>query len=1651
MLPLTIVQSGFFTERNPEIVRKNLAWSSSNNLKKMGPFLAIPYFTCDGQQSDYTRYKPDHPRLSAETGKDKEKQNPKKVKYEAPVGRPTRPYFPPSAIQAICDPSVPLLITEGEKKALKASQEGFPCIGLPGVTNWSAPRKQQDTSKQKDVPKKDRELNTFLAAIPWQGRQVYIIYDTDDSRNPNVSREAAELARVLEKHGAMSHIVTLPPLWDSEKKCYVKQGLDDYLLLHSGNDLGQMICDQTTTKPTVSLDQFRSLIYDQYEQMQYDGSYHVSTAPTGTGKTYLDVKRCRYETTSMILTPTHAQIKEIVEMGYQMHVSIDTYPARCSANCHMYEITEEVKKAGFNPNEVVCPICVKIRKARAKKKQKPFTLCEYKKSILETNNSPRVAATHSRHSFIGESLLRKRRYIAVQENMVDVTASIHSIYIDFGEVDDFLNWVFNLHPDPYGKFVTSLSRAMSLIAMDCDVLGKSIGEVPVPRIKSINRVSHAIYYALDAYYAATSRRPIYIADETDVPKKVSPQKTASAENDSARSKRHRQPEQCFPMWSAFMDANYDYEQGPPKSLLHNFGSTFVRFLHHMMLGRISRMYAIRIGVTDDVCQGAIVTYILKPEFPDDARIIFNDATCDLTAVPPEIRDRIVDITPDALPHRVHQVIQYPMDVSKQTPKWKVLSIVRALLGRFPKAKKIGIITHSDFTELLSEEGGLSKYEASRIAKVGHFFGTESRGSNTWKEECDALFVIGTPRLPEHCVMNRLLQLGNLDGARRDGRWSHDYWSGHTESGIRQTVRTKGYRDHAWQHAYRQLTRAELTQAIGRSRYHNNDGIPLTVVVSKEDLGLSLADDQLPMIQIKTIQCAAPIISALLGLDMQWPSGEKSAKTIKKSSLTTKKSISGYRKASPVSRGKQDIGLTAKSALNTIVFNNIKHFLPLSDQLVKKNNIERLCAPMTGEKLGEVLGKPARTIRQQLATLEAVSLVTRHGVRGGYYVTHQQVKTLTEAAETLLTPKDDKAKGSSGQSLSPLPTQPIPEIHRWSPDSDLPMKGNAYSLAFGVTGQGYMATVVCVAASDGEQAVIISPDDLPLLLDMYRDKTMILHGAASVITALRNTYGDLPDIYDLVEQGRIIDTEVGHRLDRLGNKGKADTEWASLYKCYRYYYLDDTKGYFSQSKIRPDGSVVTGYDAWGNAPATVPDDRLAYLVETANLVMYIHETQGECNQEDMESIQASPPFGYVSGDHTEAMRDRYGMWGQNITLKSSLICQEVTLNGIGIDVKHAEALRKRYQNELKKLYTQLRKYGYKTGPGSAEQLQMILRDIEEKSGVRFERNDKGNIKTSTDALGAYSDCSPFISLYLWAVQLRSRQSNYLAKMTRSRLHPTYNYLLQTGRVSNGGDLATQTIPAEGGIRECIIPAPGHVFIQMDVCQMELVMLAQALQSQFGYESPLANMINVGGDIHRKVAAMMYDKTEADVTDEERSHAKVLNFGIPGGMKTKGLCASAKKDFGMDLSEEDASQMRSQWLALFPEVRAFLAEHHCAQPGVLTLTGRYRAKTERTQNRNTIFQGLGADAMVLGIWNLLREGYKIVNLIHDEVLIEIPMCDDYADVVADIEGLIIDGMRQVVPDMDIRVKSVVSSCWSKKATKVYDKSRIVAWSLEEVGKE
>jgi hypothetical protein len=171
----------------------------------------IPYFDLHGNPINFCRY-----RLF-----DADEFEPK---YLQEAGKKSRFYFPPFVDwkKIAQDTSIPIYITEGERKSAKATLSGFPCIGLGGVWNWMR-KASEDNPNSKSQPIKDFQL------IDWKDREVYITFDSDIQFNPNIQEAARALRNVLVKYGADPYRKDLP-----HKSGRSKVGLDDFLTQSGG-------------------------------------------------------------------------------------------------------------------------------------------------------------------------------------------------------------------------------------------------------------------------------------------------------------------------------------------------------------------------------------------------------------------------------------------------------------------------------------------------------------------------------------------------------------------------------------------------------------------------------------------------------------------------------------------------------------------------------------------------------------------------------------------------------------------------------------------------------------------------------------------------------------------------------------------------------------------------------------------------------------------------------------------------------------------------------------------------------------------------------------------------------------------------------------------------------------------------------------------------------------------------------------------------------------------------------------------------------------------------------------------------------------------------------------------------------------------------
>ena len=191
------------------------------------PGLLAPITKFDGSLGSY-QYRPDQPRID-ERGR--------AVKYETPRGSRLVLDVPIRCRPNLADSSLPLLITEGSRKADSAVSAGYCCIAISGVWNWRGRSERGGLTSLGD-----------WEAIALKGRPVYLAFDSDMTTNQSVHTALVRLQAFLKARGAEVKILCLDAELDGSKV-----GLDDFLA--GGGDLDQLLANAAEAVPPLAAEE----------------------------------------------------------------------------------------------------------------------------------------------------------------------------------------------------------------------------------------------------------------------------------------------------------------------------------------------------------------------------------------------------------------------------------------------------------------------------------------------------------------------------------------------------------------------------------------------------------------------------------------------------------------------------------------------------------------------------------------------------------------------------------------------------------------------------------------------------------------------------------------------------------------------------------------------------------------------------------------------------------------------------------------------------------------------------------------------------------------------------------------------------------------------------------------------------------------------------------------------------------------------------------------------------------------------------------------------------------------------------------------------------------------------------------------------------
>lgn len=304
-----------------------------------------------------------------------------------------------------------------------------------------------------------------------------------------------------------------------------------------------------------------------------------------------------------------------------------------------------------------------------------------------------------------------------------------------------------------------------------------------------------------------------------------------------------------------------------------------------------------------------------------------------------------------------------------------------------------------------------------------------------------------------------------------------------------------------------------------------------------------------------------------------------------------------------------------------------------------------------------------------------------------------------------------------------------------------------------------------------------------------------------------------------------------------------------------------------------------------------------------------------------------------------------------------------------------------------------------------------------------------------------------------------------------IHAHFEVLLETGDVGCSAPNLVN-LPTRPGVRECFVPRPGFVFLACDYAAIQLRTWAQCCIWILGF-SKMADVLNAGECPHTMVAADILGTPYAEVKKRpktrgesgsiyfERQCGKVVNFGKPGGMGAERLVSSAANQYQVEISLEKARELEAIWYR-WPEARPYLAHvsRLTAGGGRIQIkqfvSERLRGGLRYCDTANGFFSALAYDAIKAAGWEVakacyVREGSplfgsRIVNVIHDELLLEVP--EELGHECAEELGRLMRETAQPwMPDVKVETEETLMRVWSKKAkAKRNGAGRLVAWEPE-----
>ena len=352
--------------------------------------------------------------------------------------------------------------------------------------------------------------------------------------------------------------------------------------------------------------------------------------------------------------------------------------------------------------------------------------------------------------------------------------------------------------------------------------------------------------------------------------------------------------------------------------------------------------------------------------------------------------------------------------------------------------------------------------------------------------------------------------------------------------------------------------------------------------------------------------------------------------------------------------------------------------------------------------------------------------------------------------------------------------------------------------------------------------------------------------------------------------------------------------------------------------------------------------------------------------------------------------------------------KMEIEGINLDVKFLKKLSERTTNELEDITKEIYELaGEEFNISSPKQLGEVLFD-KMKITNKPKKTKTGQYSTSEEVLNELSSKSDLVKLVLKFRSISKLLNTYINSLPKqldkytNRIHTEYvQTVASTGRLSSiNPNLQNIPIRTNRGreVRKAFIARNKDYFLMAaDYSQIELRIIAS-----LSNEENMINAFKKNEDIHASTASAVFNVPINQVSKEQRSNAKVVNFGIIYGVSAFGLSNQTK------LNRTESKELIEKYFEKYPKLKQYINNQisFARNNGyVETVLGRRRyLKDINSQNsvvrgaaeRNAInapVQGSAADIIKIAMINIQKKlskgNYKSKMLlqIHDELVFDV----------------------------------------------------------------